>query len=292
VKLVRLIAKVLTLVTMLALGVGCLRGARSAGDAGPVAIEYVPIAIAWVRRHVPATEADVASWAKSPAGVQVAGAEVRHVLVAVPPRANARTVAAARGRAKAVVARVLGGEDFGEIARAESDDEATRDGGGALGRDPGALAQPVKRAALALGPGEMARDPIRSARGFHVVMRDPVDAAAVVAAYKRSRASQLARTLADEMLARMRASSDPLETIARESVTAILGEAAVEDEKRHPAVTLSREGAADADLPEDAKEGLAAFARKAQPGDLTDSALGTGPVLVVARAVAREGETK
>jgi hypothetical protein len=104
------------------------------------------------------------------------------------------------------------------------------------------------------------------------------------AAYKKARAPELARKLADDMLSRMQASSESLDSIAEASIRATLGNAAIADAKRRKAVTLSAAHAGEADLPPDAKEALAAFARKAHPGDVVDSALGSGPVLVVARA--------
>jgi hypothetical protein len=94
-----------------------------------------------------------------------------------------------------------------------------------------------------------------------------------------------ARKLADEMLSRMQSSNESLDAIAVAAVGAVLGPAAVSDPKRRKMVSLSAPATANADLPPDAREALAAFARKAKPGDVVDSPLGAGPVLVVARAV-------
>jgi hypothetical protein len=94
-----------------------------------------------------------------------------------------------------------------------------------------------------------------------------------------------AHKLADSMLSRMQGSSESLDSIAEAEIRAALGAGAIADAKRRKAVTLPAARAGDADLPPDAKEALAAFARKAHPGDVVDSPLGSGPVLVVARAV-------
>ena len=102
---------------------------------------------------------------------------------------------------------------------------------------------------------------------------------------EKAKAAELTRKLADEMLSRMQSSTESLDSIADGAVKAILGPEALRDPKRRKAVSLSPEKAGDADLPPDAKEALAAFARKAKPGDVVDSALGSGPVVVVARAV-------
>jgi hypothetical protein len=97
--------------------------------------------------------------------------------------------------------------------------------------------------------------------------------------------ASVARKLADDMLSRMQSSSESLDAIADAAIKASLDGSAISDPKRRKAVTLAAAQAGDADLPPDAKEALAAFARKAHAGDVVDSPLGSGPVLVVARAV-------
>lgn len=266
------------------------KGARSArGDdpEGPIMIEYVPIAIAWVRRNVGTNPEEVKAWAASPEGQAAASTEIRHVLVRVRDGARPKEIAAAKKRADEILARLDAGEDASKLARELSDDAATKAKGGALGSDPSALEDKALRdATQKLAPGDRLKQPLRSARGFHVVTRDAIDDKALRAAYQKAKTPELARRLTEELLSRMRASNAPLDDIAKETYAAVLGDAAAHDEKAHPAVRVSREQAGGADVPEDAKEALAAFARKAKPGDVVDSALGTGPVLVVARAVA------
>jgi hypothetical protein len=105
------------------------------------------------------------------------------------------------------------------------------------------------------------------------------------AEYKKERAPEVARRLADDMLSRMQASTESLDAIAESAIKQMLGPEAISDPKRRKAVSLSPSDAANADLPPDAKEALASFAKKAKPGDVVDSPLGSGVVLVVARAV-------
>ena len=107
-------------------------------------------------------------------------------------------------------------------------------------------------------------------------------------ANRDAQARDLARKIADEMLSRMQASAEPLDAIAESVISAKLGPKAVNDPKRRKMVTVPASKAGEADLPPDAKEALAAFARKAKPGDVVDSPLGSGPVLVVARAAKPE----
>jgi hypothetical protein len=105
------------------------------------------------------------------------------------------------------------------------------------------------------------------------------------AEYKKERAAEMARRLADDMLSRMQASTESLDSIAESAIKQMLGPEAISDPKRRKAVSLAPSDAANADLPPDAKEALASFAKKAKPGDVVDSPLGSGVVLVVARAV-------
>ncbi|MBX3186976.1 MAG: peptidylprolyl isomerase [Labilithrix sp.] len=282
-------AFVRALVVLLALVfAGCGKGANSAGDASGVTIEYVPIAISWVKKFVTASSTEVAAWAKTPAGIAALRTEIRHVLVRVAPGASAKQVAAAKRRAREISARVEGGEDIQAVAADVSDDDDTRDNGGSLGSDDAKLDEALRAAASKLGPGEMTSEPVRTRAGFHVLMRDRPVKGELEKAYKKARAAEVARKLADEMLSRMQASSEPLDDIAVAAITALLEAGAADDSARRKAVAISPRRAADADLPPDAQEALASFARKAKPGDVVDSALGTGPVLVVARAVARK----
>lgn len=269
---------------------GCFfRSKTGASGGGEVTIEYAPIAIAWVKKHVPATPSEVKTWAQTPEGKASGGAEIRHVLVSIAEPRAPRDVSAAKKRAAQIIARLTRGEDPKALAREASDDEDTREKGGALGSDADKLPEPIKSVAKQLGPGDLAGDPVRGPKGFHVVLRDPIDDAQVTKAYKKARAAALARKLADEILARLQSegATASIDTVFKDSVAAVLGDAAANDPKRHKADSVPRDGASEADLPPDARESLAVFAKKAKPGEIVDSALGTGPVLVVARAVAK-----
>ena len=94
-----------------------------------------------------------------------------------------------------------------------------------------------------------------------------------------------ARRIMDEMVSKMQSSTEALDSISEAAIKSELGPKAVADPKRRKTVTLAPDAAGSADLPPDAKEALAAFAKKAKPGSVVDSPLGSGPVLVVARAI-------
>lgn len=100
-----------------------------------------------------------------------------------------------------------------------------------------------------------------------------------------SLARDRARRIMDEMVSKMQSSTESMDSIAESAIKQELGPKAIADPKRRKAVTLAPDAAGSADLPPDAKDALSAFAKKAKPGSVVDSPLGSGPVLLVARAI-------
>ena len=89
----------------------------------------------------------------------------------------------------------------------------------------------------------------------------------------------------DEMVSKMQSSTESMDSIAENAIKQELGPKAIADPKRRKTVTLAPDAAGTADLPPDATEALTPFAQTARPGAVVDSPLGSGPVLVVARAI-------
>ncbi|MBI1852790.1 MAG: peptidyl-prolyl cis-trans isomerase [Planctomycetes bacterium] len=72
-------------------------------------------------------------------------------------------------KAKAARARILGGEDFAAIARAESDDKLTKAAGGDMGRKQrGDLVAPLARVAFTMKEGEVS-EPVLTVYGIHII---------------------------------------------------------------------------------------------------------------------------
>lgn len=92
----------------------------------------------------------------------------RHIMVRineVVSREDART------RIDALLARIRGGEDFAEVARAESQDAATRNQGGDMGWFPAnAWGEAIGQAVLTLKDGEIS-EPFASGSGWHILQR-------------------------------------------------------------------------------------------------------------------------
>lgn len=93
----------------------------------------------------------------------------RHILVSIPPDADEQTVAEARERALGILGRLEEGEDFAEVAKAESDDPGSAASGGDLGFfGRGVMTDAFDAAAFALEKGARS-DLVRSPFGFHII---------------------------------------------------------------------------------------------------------------------------
>ena len=94
--------------------------------------------------------------------------EARHILFVPTAGAGEDGWQASRRRAEDVYTRVMGGEEFGELAREFSDDTATAKNGGRLGvLKRGELSPDIEKAILRLSPGEHS-PPFRSEVGYHL----------------------------------------------------------------------------------------------------------------------------
>jgi len=92
-----------------------------------------------------------------------------HILVKVDKDATPAQDAAARKKAEDLVARAKKGEDFGDLARKNSEDPGSKAQGGDMppfGR--GQMVPPFEQAAFSMSPGEI-RGPVKSDFGYHVI---------------------------------------------------------------------------------------------------------------------------
>jgi peptidyl-prolyl cis-trans isomerase D len=103
---------------------------------------------------------------------------------AVPERRRASHIlvemggdpAKARAKAEALLARAKAGEDFGQLARANSDDPGSRDAGGDLGWAPReAYVKEFSDALFAMSKGEV-RGPVQTQFGFHILRLEDIEA--------------------------------------------------------------------------------------------------------------------
>jgi len=93
---------------------------------------------------------------------------LHQILIRLAPDAKALERAAAQRRAESVRDRLKSGADFAALARSDSDDESTRERGGALGLVPrGTLLRSVEEVVDRLQPGQIS-EILLSGLGFHI----------------------------------------------------------------------------------------------------------------------------
>ncbi len=93
-------------------------------------------------------------------------------IIIIPRAVTAADTAAVRARSLALRARILGGEKFEDVARAESADSASATNGGSLGSGgKGRFVPAFETAAYALKPGEISQ-PVLTQFGYHIIKLD------------------------------------------------------------------------------------------------------------------------
>ena len=105
--------------------------------------------------------------------------KARHILIRmkgsrVPLRPNEKdlTDEEALAKAKELRAKIAGGADFAEVAKAESDDVGNAPSGGVLDPFPrGTMVKEFETAAFALEPGKLS-EPVKTAFGYHLILVD------------------------------------------------------------------------------------------------------------------------
>nr|WP_317891040.1 peptidyl-prolyl cis-trans isomerase [Edaphobacter bradus] len=95
--------------------------------------------------------------------------KVRHILIAVPAGADAKTDAAAKGKAEDLLKQIKGGANFAELAQKNSDDPGSKPQGGELGwLDRGKTVPEFDKAAFSLPVGQTS-DLIKTQFGYHIL---------------------------------------------------------------------------------------------------------------------------
>ncbi len=95
--------------------------------------------------------------------------KVRHILIAVPRGADAKTDAAAKSKAEDVLKQVKAGGNFAELAQKYSDDPGSKAQGGELGwLNPGQTVPEFDKAAFSLQPGQTS-GLVKTQFGYHIL---------------------------------------------------------------------------------------------------------------------------
>lgn len=96
-----------------------------------------------------------------------------HILVALPEAASPQQIQDAQARTESLLERLRAGEEFSQMAVAESDGQQALEGGSLGWRKASQLPSLFADVARNLERGEIS-EPIRSASGFHIVRMDDV----------------------------------------------------------------------------------------------------------------------
>jgi peptidyl-prolyl cis-trans isomerase D len=134
-------------------------------------------------------------------------------VIIVPRTVTATDSAAVRAHALALRARILGGEKFTDIARAESADSVSAANGGSLGKGPkGRFVAPFETAAYALKTGEISQ-PVLTQFGYHLIKvdarkGDTITVSHILLHIQQSDSAAVKTDRRADSLARMAASTD------------------------------------------------------------------------------------
>lgn len=136
-----------------------------------VQVRYVRIPAEAYHGKVQATPAEVRDYyeANIERFVIAPTVEASHLLIRVPSDADAAAVEKARERIQELLTQARAGQDFAQLAKQHSEDEGTRDRGGALGAfAKDAMVPPFGEVAFATPPGQVS-EPVRTRFGWHLI---------------------------------------------------------------------------------------------------------------------------
>jgi peptidyl-prolyl cis-trans isomerase D len=95
--------------------------------------------------------------------------KVRHILIAVPSGADAKTDAAAKAKAEDILKQIRSGGNFADLAAKNSDDPGSKVQGGELGwLDRGKTVPEFDKSAFTLSPGQTS-DLVKTQFGYHIL---------------------------------------------------------------------------------------------------------------------------
>lgn len=123
-----------------------------------------------VDRGLKVTEQEIDSFlaTQNLAGENRRAYQIAHILIAIPEAATPEQLQEAKAEAEMIFKRVSDGEDFSQLAVAQSDGQKALEGGDLGWREDDQLPTIFSAAVRKLKPGEVT-EPIRSPSGFHLV---------------------------------------------------------------------------------------------------------------------------
>ena len=123
-----------------------------------------------VMRGIHVSEQELNNFLNSEEGKLMTSPEVKlgQILISAPSSASTETIDASQQKLNDIIAQINQGEDFKQLAIANSDDQSALEGGDLGWRKQSQLPSLFTDAIVNLKPGEISK-PIRSGAGFHVL---------------------------------------------------------------------------------------------------------------------------
>ncbi len=228
-------------------------------------LEYVVVPVPWVEKVAPAPAADVKAWAAAP--------ENKGAI-----RMSLQTMwwvgADAKQRAERAVARLAKGEDFDKVLRDQPQPAVA---------SCDMLERDMADVGTKLAVGEVAKTAAHAACGaWFVVRREMPSDDDVAAAYKQAKAPELAKKLADEILARMRTADSTRAAIAG-AVEGVLGDDAKENADRPQAQLVVDKNVERLHLSPEVRAALGELAKTGRTGQVAAAPIAGKNAFVAAR---------
>ena len=136
-----------------------------------ISISYILVARKAVEKGMKIDETEVADYYQSHKAEFHVPEQRRasHILIKVDPSATPKEEKKAKKRAEEILAQIKKGKSFAEMAKAYSEDEATKEKGGDLGYFPrGTMVKPFDDAVFSMKKGEV-KGPVRTRFGWHII---------------------------------------------------------------------------------------------------------------------------
>jgi peptidyl-prolyl cis-trans isomerase D len=162
-------------------------------------------------------------------------AHARHILIRTPPTATDEELQVARESVEAIRQRIVDGEDFAEVAKAESQDPGSAELGGDLGTfQRGEMLPAFEDAVFSSTAGELS-EVLKTEFGFHIFYTE-----SVLPAESHSY-EEVSRELAQRALAEDAAGQEA-DKLSEELTALIAGGSSLEDAARELQLSIERTG--------------------------------------------------
>lgn len=176
-------------------------------------VSYVVVRKGWVEKYaVPSEQQKIDEWAKDNGSKIMV--PVRHILIK-GEKDKPEELEAAKTKAQGILDRIKKGEDFAKLAKEFSEDPGSKENGGQYaGEQVEGFVPEFKASVASLKPGEVDQQLVQTSYGYHIIKRDPATKEDIAKAYKKNKSEDMAKTIANEIIADMKGGKSGDDAIA------------------------------------------------------------------------------